>query len=67
MITVSGQLIDQLRPMKDLISSLLKNVSGLVMNCSENKEPALTGEESKRLNQIAQLMSPELVSGSHGF
>jgi hypothetical protein len=37
MISVSGQLIDKLRAMKDLVSSLLKNVSGLVMNCPENK------------------------------
>ena len=39
MITVSGQLIDQLRAMKDLMSSLLKNVSGFIMNCPENNNP----------------------------
>lgn len=30
MITVSGQLIDQLRAMKDLVSSLIANASNLV-------------------------------------
>jgi hypothetical protein len=34
---VMGQLTDQLREIKELKSSLLMNVSSLVMNCSENR------------------------------
>ena len=37
MISVSGQLIDRLRAMKDLMSSLLKNVSGLIMSSQKIK------------------------------
>jgi hypothetical protein len=36
MITVSGQLIDQLRAMKDLMSSLLMNASNLVISYLKN-------------------------------
>ncbi len=39
MISVSGQLTDQLREIKDPISSLLNNVSNLTTSCfAENSE-----------------------------